>query len=274
MKKQLAIAENVRNLLLGSQPELKPALAVILGSGLGEFADKLEVISEVRTDEIPDYPVSTVPGHAGRIVLGKLADKLILAFQGRIHYYEGYEPRMVVLPVLIARQLGCTHLLVTNAAGGINRHFQPGDLMLITDHINLMGMNPLIGVNDDDLGPRFPDMSAAYDPDWIENAAAIGLKLGIALQRGVLMGLSGPSYETPADIRMMSRLGADAACMSTIPEVIYAGFLGLKVLGISCITNLASGIASGPLDHSEVTETADRVKDKFTRLVAEIIRQA
>ncbi len=274
MKKQLAIADSVREMLLESQPDLKPTLAVILGSGLGEFADNLDVIKAVPTDEIPGYPHSTVPGHAGRIILGRLDDKIILAFQGRIHYYEGYDSRTVVLPVLIAHQMGCSKLLVTNAAGGINRHFLPGDLMLITDHINLMGMNPLLGVNDDELGPRFPDMSAAYNPEWIKSAAAIGLELGIALQRGVLMGLSGPSYETPAEIRMMSRLGADAACMSTIPEVIYASYLGLKVLGISCITNLASGISSGPLDHSEVTETADRVKDKFTRLVAEVIRQA
>jgi purine-nucleoside phosphorylase len=274
MNKQIAIANTVREMLLASQPELKPTLAVILGSGLGEFADNLEVIKALPTDEIPDYPRSTVPGHAGRIILGRLDGKTILAFQGRIHFYEGYEPRTVVLPVLIARQMGCSQLLVTNAAGGINRSFQPGDLMLITDHINLMGMNPLLGVNDDELGPRFPDMSSAYNPEWIASAAAIGQKLGIELQRGVLMGLSGPSYETPAEISMMDRLGADAACMSTIPEVIYASYLGLKVLGISCITNMASGISAGPLDHSEVTETADRVKEKFTRLVAEIIRQA
>ncbi len=266
----LPLAQTINRQLDG----LKPELAVILGSGLGEFADHLEAVQSLSTAEIPDYPRSTVPGHAGRIVLGRLGERNVLAFQGRIHYYEGYPPGAVVLPVLIAGQMGCERLLVTNAAGGINRHFTPGDLMLITDHINLMGINPLLGVNDDELGPRFPDMSAPYDPQWIERATAVGLESGIALQRGVLMGLSGPSYETPAEIRMMSRLGADAACMSTIPEVIYANYLGLKVLGISCITNMASGIAAGPLDHADVTETADRVKEDFTRLVAAIIRNS
>ncbi|MBL7033900.1 MAG: purine-nucleoside phosphorylase [Candidatus Delongbacteria bacterium] len=269
MNPYLDTAREAGKLLAGTQPDI----TVILGSGLGEFADRLDPIKTLPTTEIPGYPHSTVPGHAGRIVLGRLDEKVVLAFQGRIHFYEGYAAQAVVLPVMIARQLGCDRLLVTNAAGGINRQFSPGDLMLITDHINLMGMNPLLGVNDETLGPRFPDMSAPYDPAWIESASTIGHELGIALQRGILMGLSGPSYETPAEIRMMDRLGADAACMSTIPEVIYASYLGIRVLGISCITNLASGIASGPLDHTEVTETADRVKEKFTRLVGEIIRR-
>lgn len=262
-----AVTDFVRQKLAGPAPDA----ALILGSGLGDFADELEPVSAVSTDEIPGYPPSTVVGHKGRIVLGRLQGKTLLAFQGRIHYYEGYAPGDVVLPVRIAQALGVKQLLVTNAAGGINRHFQPGDLMLITDHINLMGINPLHGPNDETLGPRFPDMSAPYDPEWIDQTEALGLSLGIGLKRGVLMGLTGPSYETPAEIRMMAQLGADAACMSTIPEVIYANYAGMKVLGISCITNLASGISPHPLNHDEVTEVAGRVKETFTRLIRGVI---
>ena len=259
----------VREHLSGPVPEA----ALILGSGLGDFANELEPIAAVSTHEIPGYPVSTVPGHAGRIVLGTLHGKTLLAFQGRIHYYEGYSPREVVLPVQIAHSLGARRLMVTNASGGINRHFTPGDLMLITDHVNLMGINPLHGKNDDELGPRFPDMSAPYSPDWIDRTEKLALSMGIGLKRGVLMGLTGPSYETPAEIRMMSRLGADAACMATIPEVIFANYLGMEVLGISCITNLASGISPNPLNHEEVTEVAGQVKGLFTRLIRGIIRE-
>jgi purine-nucleoside phosphorylase len=270
MKEQLEIARRAAELLPGPDPEI----ALILGSGLGDFVDKLENAVAVSTTEIEGYPPSTVPGHSGRIVLGRLEGKSVLAFQGRIHYYEGYHPRQVVLPVLIARERGARKLVVTNAAGGINRYFRPGDLMLITDHINLMGMNPLLGPNDETLGPRFPDMSAPYDPDWIRTVEKLGLELRIPLHRGVLMGLSGPSYETPAEIRMMQRVGADAACMSTIPEVIMANYLGLRVLGISLITNLASGLGSSTLDHEEVTETAGRAAAKFAALLSAVIKRS
>lgn len=254
-----------------TKTKAQPTIGIILGSGLGPFADALQNRTVIETASIPHYPRSTVEGHAGKLVFGELAGKNILALQGRVHAYEGYSLQQVTYPVQVMAEIGIKNLIVTNAAGGINRHFQPGDLMLIVDHINLMFDNPLMGLNDDRLGPRFPDMSAPYNLQLIELAEQIALELGIKLQKGVLAGLKGPTYETAAEIRMMQRLGADAGTMSTIPEVIAAVYRGLKVLGISCITNLATGMSDKKLSHDEVTEVAELVKDKFSKLITAII---
>ncbi|RMF57424.1 MAG: purine-nucleoside phosphorylase [Calditrichaeota bacterium] len=249
----------------------RPPLAITLGSGLGPFADQLENTVVIPTETIPNYPVSTVEGHAGKWIFGELAGKRLLAMKGRIHAYEGYPLAQVTFPVQLMAALGVKTLIVTNAAGGINRNFAPGDLMLITDHINLMLDNPLIGPNDETLGPRFPDMSQPYDSELQSLAETVALELGIKLQKGVLGALKGPTYETAAEVRMLRALGADAGTMSTVPEVIVAAYRGLRVLGISCITNLATGISTTKLSHEEVTEVADMVKNKFSSLIKEIV---
>ncbi len=254
-----------------SKTKLQPGIGIILGSGLGPFADELQNKTIIETASIPHYPRSTVAGHAGKLVFGELAGKLVLALQGRVHAYEGYSLQQVTYPVQVMAGLGIQNLIVTNAAGGLNRHFKPGDLMLIVDHLNLMFDNPLRGINDNNLGPRFPDMSKPYNRRLIELAEQTALELGIKLQKGVLAGLKGPTYETAAEIRMMQLLGADAGTMSTIPEVIAAGYRGLKVLGISCITNLATGMSLKKLTHDEVTEVAELVKDKFSKLITAIV---
>jgi purine-nucleoside phosphorylase len=250
----------------------RPQTALILGSGLGAFADELQDAVAVSTKELEGYPQSTVLGHAGRIVLGKVKQAKVLCFQGRIHLYEGYTPHEVTLPVRIAHHFGCQTLIVTNAAGGIDPHLEPGDLMLIEDHINLQFRNPL---RDHDLETeeRFVDMSEPYDRGLMELAMVVALAQGITLKRGVLGAILGPSYETPAEVRMLSHLGADAACMSTVPEVILANALGLRVLGISCITNPAAGVSPTPLRHSEVQAVAARVSQRFRTLLTAILEK-
>lgn len=249
----------------------RPKIGIILGSGLGPFAEEINDKTTVATATIPHYPVSTVAGHAGKWVFGEICGKQILAIQGRIHAYEGYSLKKVTFPIHLLAELGVEYLIVTNAAGGLNPNFAPGDLMLIVDHINWMFDNPLFGPNDRKLGPRFPDMSEPYNAALMRLAENTALELGIKVQRGVLVAAKGPSYESAAEIRMSQRLGGDAATMSTVPEVITAVYRGLKVLGISCITNLATGLSPHPLSHAEVTEVADKVKGRFSRLVKEII---
>lgn len=252
---------------------LPPRVGVILGSGLGEFADSVAEPSGVAYSAIPHFKTAGVAGHAGRLVLGRVGSVSVAVLQGRIHYYEGHEIDEVVFPVRVLAALGVRSLLLTNAAGGINRDFRPGDLMVIRDHINLTGVNPLRGRNDDRLGPRFPDMSTLYDPAFQEIIAAALLEMGRPARRGIYAGLAGPSYETPAEIRMLAALGADAVGMSTVAEAIAARHMGLRVAGISCITNLAAGVSAQPLRHSEVTETAERVKGDFIRLLNRVVPQ-
>lgn len=248
-----------------------PRLGVILGSGLGAFADSLERAVAIDYRELPDFPTSSVHGHAGRLVLGYRGTVPIVAMQGRVHYYEGYAPWQVAFPARVLCRLGIKHLTVTNAAGGINPAFSVGDLMAITDHLNLAGYNPLVGPNDEALGPRFPDMSAAYEPAALGVLRGVAKAQGVTLREGVYVSLSGPSYETPAEIRMLRTLGGDAVGMSTVPEVIVASHMGVKVTGISCITNLAAGISKDKLSHDEVSETANRVKGTFTTLLGRFL---
>lgn len=242
------------------------AVGLILGSGLGELADEIQDAVTIPYETIPHFPVSTVVGHAGQLVYGTLAGQKVLAMQGRFHFYEGNTMQTVTYPVRVMAALGVHSLIVTNAAGGVNESFTPGDLMLITDHINFTGTNPLIGPNDEKAGPRFPDMSHAYDADYIKLAHEVAAERQLHLKEGVYMGFTGPTYETPAEIRMARTLGADAVGMSTVPEVIVAVHSGLRVLGISCITNLAAGMQSS-LNHEEVVETTERVKVEFKELV-------
>lgn len=248
-----------------------PDIGLILGSGLGVLADEIETAQVIPYESIPHFPVSTVEGHAGELVVGTLKGKNVILMKGRFHLYEGYDPGLITLPIRVMKQLGVHTLIVTNAAGGIRTTLQAGDLMLITDHINWMFNNPLIGSNDSRLGVRFPDMSEAYSLQLRSIARQVAEELVITLQEGVYLGLLGPSYETPAEIRMMRTLGADAVGMSTVPEVIAASHAGLRVLGISCITNMASGISNNPLSHEEVIATTERVKERFVSLVLGII---
>jgi purine-nucleoside phosphorylase len=246
-------------------------IALVLGSGLGVLAERMERISVIPYGDIPNFPISTVEGHAGELIIGRAAGRPVVLMNGRFHLYEGYDAQTIAFPVRVMRALGARTLVVTNAAGGINTGFQPGDLMLIEDHINLTGKNPLIGPNDEQIGPRFPDMSEAYGRRLRELAQQAADEQGISLVRGVYAGLLGPSYETPAEIRMLRALGADAVGMSTVNEVIAARHAGMEVLGISCISNMAAGILPRPLSHREVMETAERVKEKFLSLVLAIL---
>lgn len=248
-----------------------PLVGVVLGSGLGEFAAQVTEKSMFEYADIPHFKKVSVTGHVGRLVLGKIGSIPVAVLQGRYHYYEGHDISDVVFPVRVLGKLGVKSLLLTNAAGGINRELQPGDLMVIRDHINLMGINPLRGANDERLGPRFPDMSSIYDQKFQEVIAVAQKEIGLAAKNGVYLALSGPSYETPAEIRMLAALGADAVGMSTVPEAICARHMGLRVAGISCVTNLAAGISAQPLSHKEVTETAERVKNDFIRLLNLVI---
>lgn len=251
----------------GKAPQAAPKVGIILGSGLGAFADALGNAIAIPYSDLPHFPLSGVPGHAGRLVLGTLGGESIVAMQGRVHFYEGYTAQEVAFPARVLCALGIKALVVTNAAGGINTGFQVGDLMAITDHLNLAGYNPLIGPNEPKLGPRFPDMSHAYDPKLRELLRQSAQATGVPLREGVYACLSGPSYETPAEIRMLRTLGADAVGMSTVPEVIAAVHMGVKVAGISCITNLAAGISKHALSHQEVGETAARVRGVFQKLL-------
>lgn len=250
----------------------KPGIGLILGSGLGEIADEIKGIS-IPYSEIPGFKSSSVHGHEGKLVIGKLGSKQVVAMQGRLHYYEGNTIEEVVYPVKVMKLLGIEKLIITNAAGAVNKNFKPGNLMIIEDHLNLLGNNPLIGKNNDELGPRFLDMSYAYDKSFINLTEKIASELNIKIQKGVYAAMTGPTYETPAEIRMLRILGADAVGMSTVPEVISANHMGVKILGISCITNMAAGILDRPLNHQEVIETANKVKTDFKSLVKAIIKR-
>lgn len=250
----------------------KIEVGLVLGSGLGDLADKIKDPIFIDYKTIPHFPVSTVEGHAGRLVIGDLEGKSVICMQGRFHYYEGYEMDQVVFPIQTMRALGVEYLILTNAAGCINKAWKPGDLMLITDHIKLVPSCPLRGPNPKDLGPRFFDMSRAYDPDLADVVRKQAKELGIKLREGVYMFFAGPNFETPAEIRAARVLGADAAGMSTVPEAIAAAHCGLKTIGISCMTNMAAGILDQPLDHEEVLETSMRVKGQFTALVKGIVK--
>lgn len=249
----------------------KPELALILGSGLGAIADTIVEAEYYNYSDIPGFPVSTVEGHAGRLVIGKLKGKVVVAMQGRFHYYEGYNMQEVTFPVRVMKLLGCEKLIVTNAAGAVNANYKPGDLMIITDHINLSGANPLVGRNLSEFGTRFPDMSDAYDKSLRIEVKKIASELGMELREGVYAMFSGPTYETPAEIRMARTMGADAVGMSTVPEVIIAKHSGLQVVGISCMTNMAAGILDQPLNHEEVMETSEKVRKDFIKLMTNII---
>ena len=264
MERLLQSAEYIKQ-----RTNYSPKVGIILGSGLGDFGDNLENAEYYDYKDIPNLPVSTVVGHKGRFVV---TSKLI-CMQGRFHFYEGYPLTDVTFPIRLMKLLGVEKLIVTNAAGGVNTAFNAGDLMVITDHINLMGTNPLIGANLEDFGTRFPDMSGGYDKEMIDIAIKAGEKQGLTLKQGVYCAMTGPSFETPAEIRMIRALGGDAVGMSTVPEVIVANHCGLKVLGISCITNLAAGVSAQPLNHSEVIGTTQRVKKKFIELLRIVVEK-
>lgn len=251
--------------------DFQPEVALILGSGLGDYAESIDIRAEVSYREIEGFPVSTVPGHKGRFVFGYVNQVPVVIMQGRVHYYEGYSMEEVVLPTRLMGMMGAKKLLLTNAAGGMNFDFAPGDFMLITDHISSMIPNPLIGTNLEELGPRFPDMSEVYSRRMGRVVRKEAEKLGIPLKEGVYIQLTGPSYETPAEIRMFRSLGADAVGMSTVCEAIAARHMGMEICGISCITNLAAGMSARELNHAEVQETADRVAKQFKELVTAVV---
>ena len=251
----------------------KADIGVILGSGLGDYAEALEDAVKLPYSEIPGFPRSTVAGHAGMWCCGTLYGKRVVMMQGRFHYYEGYGMKDVTLPVRVMQKIGVKTLIVTNAAGGVNLGYHPGELMVIGDMFSMTAQNPLIGPNLDAFGPRFPDMSCAFDKELRALAHECANEQGFALREGVYAQMTGPTYETPAEIRMLRTLGADAVGMSTVPEVIVARHGGMRVLGISCITNMAAGILDQPLNHAEVTETANRVKGQFRNLLDRIIEK-
>ncbi|PID58204.1 purine-nucleoside phosphorylase [candidate division KSB3 bacterium] len=244
-----------------------PHIGLILGSGLGEYAESFPSPLVIPYDEIPHFPASTVTGHRGRLLFQQFEHSAVLAMQGRFHYYEGYTIEQVTFPIRIMGLLGIQRLILTNAAGGVNQFFEAGDLMLLRDHINYMGVNPLIGPHFEELGNRFPDMTHVYSPENCEIFVRVARERRIPLQQGVYMAFSGPSYETPAEIRMARILGADAVGMSTVPEAIVATQMGIKVAGVSCITNLAAGMSAATLDHRDVMDTADRAKKNFIALI-------
>ena len=252
---------------------LRPSVGIILGSGLGNLVEQISDQVCIDYHELPHFPQTTVAGHAGRLVLGRIGDTVVMAMQGRFHYYEGHDMRTVAYPTAFMKSFGVRTLVVSNAAGGINRDFAPGDLMLITDHLNLFASNPLIGLNDERLGPRFPDLTDAYSPRLIALADEAAQALGTNLRRGVYAGVSGPCFETAAEIRYFERGGADAVGMSTVPEVITARYLGLEVLGISCITNMATGIAKVRHAHEDVMRIANEASERFCALVAATVRK-
>lgn len=251
----------------------QPRIAITLGSGLGDLAEDLTDVIYIPYGDIPHFPVSTVAGHKGRFVLGRLGDQEVLCMQGRFHYYEGYDLKQVTLPVRVMKLLGIESLIVTNAAGGVNASFRPGNLMLIKDHLNLTGENPLIGENLEEFGLRFFDMTVAYDKEYRKLAHRIAEEMKLPLKKGVYAWLTGPNFETPAEIKYLRTIGADAVGMSTVPEVIVARHCGIRVCGISCITNMAAGMGDGLLSHEEVNETADRVKEDFIRFVTRLVAE-
>jgi purine-nucleoside phosphorylase len=254
-----------------AKTSLRPEIALVLGSGLGAFADEFSAATETPYAEIPYFPRSTAIGHAGTLVVGEVEKIPVCGMQGRVHLYEGYSVKDVAFPIRVFARMGVKTVILTNAAGGIKREFVQGKLVVIKDHINLQGANPLSGSNDERFGPRFPDMSSAYDRRFREMAVGEGNRMGIGMYEGVYAALPGPSYETPAEIRYLRTIGADLVGMSTVPEVIAARHSGIRVLGISCVTNAAAGILDQPLDHKEVLETAERVKGQFIGLLKALI---
>lgn len=250
---------------------MRPTIGLVLGSGLGEYADTLEDAVRIAYSEIPSFPVPTIPGHSGALVIGRKCGQEVVVLQGRIHYYEGLPQQEITLPIRVLAALGVKTVVLTNACGGVNLAFKPGDLMLISDHINYSGANPLIGPNMDEFGPRFPDMSDLYTASLRSQIKEKAQAAGISLREGVYAMYSGPNYETPAEIRMFRILGADTVGMSTVPEAIVAGHCGMQVVGISCVTNMAAGVLPAKLSHEEVTETANRVKKVFQKLIDLIV---
>lgn len=263
-------AESAANFIF-TKTDLRPKIALVLGSGLGAFADEFETSTRIPYAEIPHFPRSTAIGHASQLVVGKVGDIPVAGMQGRVHLYEGYSVKDVAFPIRVFARMGIKAVILTNAAGGIKREFVQGQLVVIKDHINLQGANPLTGPNDERFGPRFPDMTAAYDRRFREMTVGEGNRNRIGLYEGIYAALPGPSYETPAEIRYLRTIGADLVGMSTVPEVIAARHSGIRVLGISCVTNAAAGILDQPLDHKEVLETAERVKGQFIALLRIVI---
>ena len=265
-QKLLKGLESIRN-----KTDFKPEVAVVLGSGLGEFADQIETIATIDYSDIEGFPISTVAGHKGRFVFGYVEKTPVVIMQGRVHYYEGYAMSDVVLPIRLMGMMGAKKLLLTNAAGGCNPNFKPGDLMIITDHITTAVPSPLIGPNIEALGTRFPDMSEVYSKRLQKIIEDCAKSCGIDMQKGVYVQFTGPNYETPAEIRLAQNWGADAVGMSTACEAVAARHMGMEIAGISCITNMAAGLSRAALDHKEVQETADRVSKQFKELVAKVI---
>jgi purine-nucleoside phosphorylase len=263
-------AEAASNFIF-SKTDLRPQIALVLGSGLGAFAGEFESPTQIPYAEIPHFPRSTAIGHAGQLVVGKVGDIPVAGMQGRVHLYEGYSAKDVAFPIRVFARMGIKAVILTNAAGGIKREFVQGQLVVIRDHINLQSVSPLTGPNDENFGPRFPDMTIAYDRRFREITVGEGNRNRIGLYEGVYAALPGPSYETPAEIRYLRTIGADLVGMSTVPEVIAARHSGIRVLGISCVTNAAAGILDQPLDHKEVLETAERVKGQFIALLKIVI---
>jgi purine-nucleoside phosphorylase len=267
---EFAQAESAAQFIF-SKTTLGPQIALVLGSGLGAFADEFESATKIPYAEIPHFPKSTAIGHAGQLVVGKVGDIPVAGMQGRVHLYEGYSAKEAAFPIRVFARMGVKAVILTNAAGGIKREFVQGQLVVIRDHINLQGVSPLTGPNDERFGQRFPDMTVAYDRRFREITVGEGNRNRIGLYEGVYAALPGPSYETPAEIRYLRTIGADLVGMSTVPEVIAARHSGIRVLGISCVTNAAAGILDQPLDHKEVLETAERVKSQFIALLKIVI---
>lgn len=264
--------ENTLNFINEKTNNFKPEIGIILGSGLGDFAKDFDCIS-IPYSQIPGFETSTVAGHAGKLLFCEINGKKTVLMQGRFHFYEGYSMPKVIFPIKVMKKLGIKTLIVTNAAGGINVNFKAGDLMLIEDHINMLGTNPLMGKNDEDFGPRFPDMSEVYKKDLRQIATDCAKELNIGLKKGVYLATTGPSYETPAEIRMFRGFGADAVGMSTVPEAIVANHAGIDVLGISCISNSAAGVQDTPLSHQEVIDATNMAGEKFKKLLLKIMEK-
>lgn len=257
-----------------SKTHIVPEIAIVLGSGLGSFADNLEGKIEIPYREIPEFPVSTVAGHAGQFVFGRYRGRYVIAMQGRVHYYEGYSAQQVAMPVWVLAEAGVKKIILTNAAGGVNTSYEAGDLVLIRDHINMTGASPLRGVKLSELGvPDFVDMSYAYTPKLLELAEEVGYGLGLNLQEGVYACMSGPQYETPAEVKMLRRYGADLVGMSTVFEVIAAASCGMEVLAMSCVTNMAAGIQAETLEHDEIMRVSESISDTFETLISGIIEK-
>ena len=264
---------DVLEAFIRAHSDVRPRVGLVLGSGLGGLADEVEVAAAVPFEEVPGWPAPTAPGHSGRILLGSLRGVPVVCLRGRLHMYEGLSERLVVEPALLMGRLGATAIVLTNASGGVNPAFDAGTLMVVRDHINLTGRNPLMGPNDDALGPRFPDMTAVWDPELRAQLHAAGRAEGVALAEGVYLGLTGPTYETPAEVRMMGGLGADAVGMSTVMEALAAHWAGLRVCGVSLVTNAGAGMSSTPLTHEEVLAAADAAGPRLARVIGRFVEE-